>query len=104
MKLYKPVLIESADLPMDKFPEGTIATHPDYWPVERCSCSRWESEGEDRYDPDMVGWTALVPIEAEKETARDISPEVGAYGSDDEIPEHYLGPPRTRYVTPWEEA
>ena len=36
--LYKPVLIESADLPMDKFPEGTIATHPDHWPVERCSC------------------------------------------------------------------
>ena len=87
--LYKPVLIESADLPMDKFPEGTIATHPDHWPVERCSCSRWESEGPDRYDPDMVGFTALVPIEAEEEMDTDYY--MGGDGS-----------PMRRYVTPWE--
>ena len=84
--LYRPVLIESADLPMDKFPEGTIATRPDHWPVERCSCSRWESEGPDRYDPDMVGWTALVPIEAVEEY---VAPDAITY---------------SRYVTAWEEA
>lgn len=89
MKLYKPVLIDSAELPMDKFPEGTIATHPDHWPVERCSCSRWESDGADRYDPDMIGWTALVPIEAEEETIRD---------------SHWTGRTRVRYVTEWEDA
>ena len=87
--LYKPVLIESADLPMDKFPGGTIATHPDHWPVERCSCSRWESEGPDRYDPDMVGWTALVPIEVVEEMDTDY------YSGGDGAPTH-------RYVTPWE--
>lgn len=93
--LYRPVLIESADLPMDEFPEGTIATHPDHWPVERCSCSRWESEGPDRYDTDMVGWTALVPIEAEEETYT-VKTSDGKW--------HYGNGNWTRYVTPWEPA
>ena len=130
--LYKPVLIESADLPMDKFPEGTIATHPDHWPVERCSCSRWESEGPDRYDPDMVGFTALVPIEAEEE-ARGITtwprPDNAPWPERSDLysnsaGEHYYRdedgvahditeemtawlaaqPVHTRYVTPWEET
>ena len=64
---------------------------PGSWPERLEKPRRWD-------------WTALVPIEAVEETARDISPEVGAYGPDDEIPEHYLGPARSRYVTPWEEA
>ena len=121
--LYRPVLIESADLPMDKFPEGTIATHPDHWPVERCSCSRWESEGPDRYDPDMVGFTALVPIEAEEETVVAIEPgNPYAEASMDSDGNVWFGDgifpvdvtekfnqwasknQRTRYVTPWEEA
>ena len=91
--LYRPVLIESADLPMEKFPEGTIATHPDYGPVERCSCSRWESDGPDLYDRDMIGWTALVPIEAEEETI------TNAWFPDARAP-----PPARRLVTPWVEA
>lgn len=105
--LYRRVLIESADLPMDKFPEGTVATHPDHWPVERCSCSRWESEGDARYDPDMVGWTALVPIEAEE-----VHPiaygllELDMHGRPDV--NHDVTDPRpyrrTEYLTPWEEA
>lgn len=109
--LYRPVLIETADLPMNKFPEGTIATHPDYWPVERCSCSRWESNGPDRYDPDMVGWSALVPIEAEEEWAA----FTGTTGT--MLAAHFLHgipspgrgsvanlPRKRRYVTPWEES
>ena len=97
--LYKPVLIESADLPIDEFPEGTIATHPDHWPVERCSCSRWESEGPDRYDPDMVGWTALVPIEAEEEWIAP-GPEPDTLQYEVALNERVI--PGRRLVTPWE--
>ena len=112
--IYVPRLIESADLPMGRFPAGTIATHPEYWPVERCSCSRWESDGPDRYDPDMIGWTALVPIEAEQET-RSTWAHIGriteyqaptgtACGAEHD---ERTGEPvawETRYVTPWEEV
>lgn len=97
--LYNPVLIGTTDLPMDEFPEGTIATHPDHWPVERCSCSRWESQGPDRYDSDMVGWTALVPIEADMETREH------PHRVEDDPESAYLRPvPQVRYKTPWEDA
>lgn len=99
--IYVPRLIESADLPMHKFPEGTIATHPDYWPVERCSCSRWESEGPDRYDPDMIGWTALVPVEAEEERIVP-GPEPGSIQYEVAVNARVI--PGRRLVTPWEPA
>lgn len=79
-------------LPMDEFPPGTIAIHPDHDPVERCSCSRWENGDGDRYDSEMIGWIALVPVEAEEETRY-------AYAVQDD----WVGDEKvTRLVTPWE--
>src|SRR5699024_504903 len=85
--------------------EGSTCYWSINWATRNEIPGRWYDNSRDGLqlvDGDEVA--VLVPVEAEKETARDISPEVGAYGSDDEIPEHYLGPPRSRYVTPWEEA
>lgn len=95
--LYRPVLIESAEqaeaLPVDtiayqdrynKWGELVVATKvtdagdgaPPMWAVQgvhvRC--------------PEIVGWTALVPIEAEEEH---VAPDAITY---------------SRYVTAWEEA
>ena len=88
--LYKPVLIESAEQ-AETLPEGTIATHDEHWPAVRCTPNRWESSARDMKHADMVGWTALVPIEAEEGTD---TIQTGA--------EHSYT--RTRYVTPWEAA
>ena len=113
--IYVPRLIESAEQ-AEALPIGTVSTDFDSQGQPRQASIRvrggWYCTGEVEADGSpwlaphdvMAGDYALVPIEAEEETVRDISPEVGAYGPDDEIPEHYLGPPRTRYVTPWEEA
>lgn len=97
--LYRPVLIETPHLPMEQFPEGTIATHPDHDPVSRCSCSRW-GPLDTVYDPDLVGWTALVPIEAEEEASRERS---GVCTPACPRSEH-SHPARTRLVTNWEDA
>ena len=104
--LYRPVLIESAEQ-AEALPVGTVGHEPPHlYAYIKKARNYWRGTGDDAAltDYEMLPFTALVPIEAEEETVRDISPEVGAYGPDDEIPEHYLGPPRTRYVTPWEEA
>ena len=90
--LYKPVLIESAEQ-AEALPVGTVATHPDYWPREKGSLlGSWEGPGDAMQNAEMVGWTALVPIEAEEEH--------GARG-DGEAEDFYL---TRRLVTPWEEA
>ena len=86
--LYRPALIESAEQ-AEALPEGTIATHDEHWPAVRCTPNRWESSARDMKHADMVGWTALVPIEAEEGTD---TIQTGA--------EHSCT--RTRYVTPWE--
>ena len=87
--LYKPVLIESAEQ-AEALPVGTTVTHPDYWPREKANLlGSWEGPGDAMQNVDMVGWTALVPIEAEEETLWSGSRHLYT---------------QTRYVTPWEEA
>lgn len=49
----------------------------------------------------MVGWTALVPIEAKEETTR---AEPFADGTVHVGPQHWRDEPSRRLVTPWEEA
>ena len=83
--LYRPALIESAEQ-AEALPEGTIATHDEHWPAVRCTPNRWESSARDMKHADMVGWTALVPIEAEEEY---VAPDAITY---------------SRYVTAWEGA
>ena len=85
--LYKPVLIESAEQ-AEALPEGTLATHPLLWAREKVE-DLWQVEGETYESMRMVGFVALVPIEAEEGTD---TVQTGA--------EHFYT--RTRYVTPWE--
>lgn len=91
--LYRPVLIESAEQ-AEALPEGTVATDPDVWPVEKFQ-DRWENDA-DRFDHgQMVGWTALVPIEAEEHVER--------HWCSFKCPgPHNVS--RAIYRTPWEEA
>lgn len=93
--LYRPVLIETAEQ-AEALPEGTLARHDDHMPVEK-----WRDEYGDTHwgyieesvEVDLlVGWTALVPIEAKEETH-----SIQTRGQT--TPEW-----RTRLVTPWEEA
>lgn len=95
--LYRPVLIGSAEQ-AEALPEGTIATHDEHWPVVRCTPNRWESSARDMKHAEMVGWTALVPIEAEEETHGwgFCTPACPRGDHDHASP--------TRLVTPWEEA
>ena len=90
--LYRPVLIESVEQ-AEHLPVGTVAMHR----IGPGAAVRvgyglgWSMGGEEmsEHHSHMVGWTALVPIEAEKGTD---TIQTGA--------EHFYT--RTRYVTPWE--
>lgn len=87
MKLYRPVLIESAEQ-AEALPEGTLVS------VTRGPVA-------DAYDPakfaitPRVGDVALVPIEAEEEFQ-----DVDAYEASGHMRRHNLA----RYTTPWEET
>lgn len=74
--LYRPVLIESVEQ-AEALPEGTYAkneatTGSGTWHAPpRVNIGRGMWSGDDLYrSADLVGWTALVPIEAEEEHAR----------------------------------
>lgn len=97
MILYKPVLIESAEQ-AEALPVGTYAKNEETTPSgtwyapPRVNIGRGMWSGDDLYrSADMVGWTALVPIEVEEGID---TIQTGA--------EHSYT--RTRYVTTWEEA
>ena len=99
--VYVPVQIETPEQ-AEALPVGTVVTHPDYWPREKANLiGSWEGPGDAMQNADMVGFTALVPIEAEEETREhprrhEKAPRAG---------EAYLRPATiTRLVTPWEEA
>ena len=87
--IYVPRLIESAEQ-AEALPVGTTVTHPDYWPREKGNLlGSWEGPGDAMQNAEMVGFTALVPIEAVEEMDTDYY--MGGDGS-----------PMRRYVTPWE--
>ncbi|MFE7605759.1 hypothetical protein ACFU1Q_11415 [Brachybacterium paraconglomeratum] len=109
--LYRPVLIESAEQ-AEALPVGTIALLGPERPAA------FENEAGIKVGPEetsegvplwlvrsqgtaddarMVGWTALVPIEAEEERHAIAECEIGAPGTERIVHEH-------RFVTPWEEA
>lgn len=95
--LYRPVLIETAEqaeaLPIgtvihrnigDRTETGSRANIPDGSTFDG-GFARWTSEA-------AIGWTALVPIEAEEES--------GAKGDGVDEDFHLV----RRFVTPWESA
>lgn len=95
--LYKPVLIESAEQ-AEAFPVGTIAFDPDYGVATRVDYGLgWSLNGESDsdYHGHIVGFTALVPIEAEEECQ-----DIDAYDMTGHMRRHHL----TRHATPWEAA
>ena len=87
--LYRPVLIESVEQ-AEHLPVGTVAMHR----IGPGAAVRvgyglgWSMGGEEmsEHHSHMVGWTALVPIEAVEEY---VAPDAITY---------------SRYVTAWEEA
>lgn len=100
--LYRPVLIESAEQ-AEALPAGTLARHSEGAGMDHAHKiaampglmgSHWVSSMGVESNAAMVGWTALVPIEAEEETVpqsavlADWQPDSSA----------------RRLVTPWEEA
>ena len=99
--LYKPVLIESAEQ-AEALPVGTTVTHPDYWPREKGNLlGSWEGPGDAMQNAEMVGFTALVPIEAEEEHGGACICGIEgciAEGAPKEAATH------RHYITPWEDA
>lgn len=99
MKLYRPVLIESAEQ-AEALPVGTVVQRivpvdvgkPEPYAGVKFARNTWFTTSttldlRDALDRHMIGWTALVPIEAEEEW--------------DVVGDAAVG---HRYVTPWEEA
>ena len=68
--LYRPVLIESAEQ-AEALPLGMVATSPivDAVAIRVGYGLGWSVSGDEMSDmhAHMVGWTALVPVEAEEE-------------------------------------
>lgn len=90
--LYKPVLIESAEQ-AEALPVGTLARHDDHMPVEKWrdgdGGTHWGYIEESVEVDLLLGWTALVPIEAEEETVEE---RVLCQKTPDVL---------RRYITPW---
>lgn len=85
--VYIPRLIESAEQ-ADALPQDTVATKDGGWPRIKDD-DRWETPVEDHTSADMIGWTALVPVEAVTITRQ----------------AELCKPGRAiRYITAWEEA
>ena len=87
---YRPVLIESAEQ-AEALPIGTVAlvrVDNEEAVAAKAWSDAWRIAGywTDYPNSDAVGWTALVPIEAEEQH---VSPDATTHA---------------RYVTPWEEA
>ena len=89
--IYVPRLIESAEQ-AEALPEGTRAPHAAGSGMDHAHKVRplgrdvWVAVGGNCTNAEMVGWSVLVPIEAEEEY---VAPDAITY---------------SRYVTAWEEA
>ena len=86
--LYKPVLIETVEQ-AEALPEGTVLIREDHFAFQKYAGRFVSADPHDlpiAHAWEVVGWTALVPIEAEEEH---VAPDAITY---------------TRYVTAWEEA
>lgn len=91
--LYKPVLIESAEQ-AEALPDGTLFRAPSepfapHFYVKEGGALYEHDGGYMRVGPVIIGWTALVPIEAEEETVEE---RVLCQKTPDVL---------RRYITPW---
>lgn len=103
--IYIPQRIETAEQ-AEALPEGTSVKravwhqsgHQDYYAGVKIGFNTWftTSPTADRQDAlslHMVGWSALVPVEAEEEFQ-----DIDAYEASGHMRRHHLA----RYTTPWE--
>ena len=100
--VYVPHLIESAKQ-AEALPAFTVARciDGDVRAAIKTIDGIWESipgfYGEEaHFSEDFIGWTALVPIEAEEETGREFIDDDGEFYESD------ARPTLTRLVPPWE--
>lgn len=95
--LYRPVLIESAEQ-AEALPLSTRAIRPDGQAAARLDGvsegGQWTSKLRLYAHDEVIGWTALVPIEAEEETTGALVNRAGDIRWEES----------RRLVTPWEEA
>ncbi|MFI8778238.1 hypothetical protein ACIGH6_14295 [Brachybacterium paraconglomeratum] len=106
--MYVPRLIESAEQ-AEALPRGTVATYGEKSAKLTAHhvgnvvtpADAWLVMDELMPSAEMIGWTALVPIEAEEETTR---AEPFADGTIHVSPQYWRDEPSRRLVTPWEEA
>lgn len=86
--IYVPRLIESAEQ-AEALPDGTVLTRQDHFAFQKHADQFVSADPHDLPTGaawEVVGWTALVPIEAEEETIWSGT-------------RHLVT--QTRYVTPW---
>ena len=106
--LYRPVLIESAEQ-AEALPLSTRAIRPDGQAAARLDGvsegGQWTSKLRLYAHDEVIGWTALVPIEAEEEYSaensyggRDLTSSLAYAQLDAEL---HGTTPQTRLVTPW---
>ena len=121
--LYVPVLIETAEQ-AEALPVGTVATHSSGAGMDHAHkvglgdhlARGWLSLSADVSDAAMVGWTALVPIEAEEEWGVEMSqdgevthvvPAISREHAEETFSNQEPGSARIVRrlpATPWEEA
>ncbi|GAP78519.1 hypothetical protein Y09_1348 [Brachybacterium sp. SW0106-09] len=103
--LYRPVLIESVEQ-AEALPGGTVAICKNHYAREKVGPVSWIAPwGTVRHRDAMVGWTALVPIEAEEEwkTLHEGAWHLKA-DEDDARNDPTAYGIRRRYTTDWEET
>lgn len=96
--IYVPRLIESAEQ-AEALPEGTVLIREDHFAFQKHAGRFVSADPHDlpvAHAWEVVGWTALVPIEAEEE--RLLFPTL--YLFERKLNEVHR---KTRLVTPWEE-
>ena len=123
--IYVPRLIESAEQ-AEALPEGTVARNESaspggsWYSPPRIKIRHDMWAGDDLYrSADMVGWTALVPIEAEEKYGAEMKWDAGATHDThvslglsldnarwqvENNPDYATGRIMRQYRTPWEEA
>lgn len=111
--VYVPTLIESAEQ-AEQLPEDTVVIHDDWLPVQK-TAGEWPGNSIMLSPDDLIGRTALVPVEADEYWRVEGEDDKGWYALD--IGYDPLGAPRDtaeraarkhggtsvrRYVTEWE--
>ena len=84
-------------------PPGTVALS-DHGQCVKAASDIWATDCGSREDADVVGWTALVPVEAVEQTTKPTYMPGGGTIHVGPTADVVREAPSRRLVTPWEEA